>query len=418
MRHVRKAEQVLAGQADVRPSGLTTPSTPLLTCPGGVATGSTTMRRSLSHARAVRQSLRHYGTAVRQPPIIQIANGTFYRHHPSAIQSSGIDTNPPLFAGLDLSIPSSANPAEHWAILGPSSAGKTTLLRLLQGQHLCFPPTARSYPYLNSEDIEQKDHRLRIPSRAILYVGFDGEQGGFGGTGTRGTYLSARYESRREITDFSVLDYLKGNTDLNPSEVREEDAMDADVLERVIRDLRLGDLANMPVSNLSNGQTRRARIAKALLGKPEVLLLDEPFMGLDPPTLMSLSPLLHRLAAANDPRMVLTLRPQDPIPDWITHLVYLGTDCSIALQGPKPEVLRELKEYAKYAFAGEHNIKVQRTPSGISIALGPFSSLYIAALSYLVSAIRFIQTISRISGRSNCLTDRRIGFAIQTNTFP
>ena len=33
----------------------------------------------------------------------------------------------------------------------------------------------------------------------------------------------------------------------------------------------------MPVGNLSNGQTRRARIAKALLGKPEVLMLDEPF---------------------------------------------------------------------------------------------------------------------------------------------
>ena len=67
-------------------------------------------------------------------------------------------------------------------------------------------------------------------------------------------------------------------------------------------------------------------------------------MGLDPPTLTTLSPLLHGLANANAPRLVLALRPQDPLPDWITHVVYLGPDLRVALKGPKETVFHQLQE--------------------------------------------------------------------------
>ncbi|KAG7005040.1 ABC transporter ATP-binding protein modF [Physcia stellaris] len=154
--------------------------------------------------------------------------------------------------------------------------------------------------------------------------------------------MSARYESRREETDFSVLDYLTGNTELNPYGRPEEDGSGSRELARVIRDLNLANLVEMPVGNLSNGQTRRARIAKALLGMPEVLLLDEPFMGLDPPTQAALSPLLFDLARASSPRLLLALRPQDPVPDWITHLIYLNPSLHVQYQGIKEEVLGKL----------------------------------------------------------------------------
>ena len=261
------------------------------------------------------------------------------------------DANPPLFENLNFNLPSFSSKPEYWSVIGPSSAGKTTFLQILRGQHLCLPPAARSYPYLESDEIEQKNHEFRQPNRAIKHVGFDGEQG-LGGQAPQTAYLSARYESRREDTDFSVLEYLQGNTELNPLQQISKKTFDAETLDRVIRDLRLGDLVNMPVSNLSNGQTRRARIAKALLGSPEVLLLDEPFMGLDPPTLLTLSPMLHSLAKASSPRLLLTLRPQDPIPDWITHLIYLKGSCQIAFKGPKEEVLEDLREYARRAKSG------------------------------------------------------------------
>jgi ABC-type molybdenum transport system ATPase subunit/photorepair protein PhrA len=298
--------------------------------------------RTISFARL---SIRQYGTSSTRSPIIKISNGVFYRHHPSSISGSS-QSNPPLFTNLNFELPSFYSKPEHWAILGPSSSGKTTFLQILRGQHLCFPPLARSYPYLSSDEIEQKDHSLRDPNRAIQYVGFGGEQGALSSQATRGAYLSARYESRREIDDFSVINYLQGKTELNPAEEAEGKHKDEKSLQRVVKDLRLDDLVDMPISNLSNGQTRRAKIARALLGKPEVLLLDEPFMGLDPPTLMTLSPLLHGLAVASTPRLVLTLRPQDPIPDWITHLMFLQGNCEVAFSGRKEDFLHALRGHS------------------------------------------------------------------------
>jgi ABC-type molybdenum transport system ATPase subunit/photorepair protein PhrA len=284
------------------------------------------------------------------PPILRIANGTFYRQHPSATAIGR--ANPSLFNSLDFEIASSAESPKHWCIVGPSLAGKTTFLQLLRGKHLTIPPTARTWPYLSTDHVP---HRLKIPSRAIQYVGFDGEQGSKLGGPETSAYLAARYESRRENTDFPLRDFLLGNTELNPLKPEpgsDEHVISPELQARVITDLRLEPLLDLPVAFLSNGQGRRARIARALLTAPEVLLLDEPFMGLDPPTVASLSPLLRSMAERASPRLVLTARPQDPIPDWITHLVYLRSDCQVASMGEKELVLEGLRKYIQGVWRG------------------------------------------------------------------
>ncbi|KAK4618225.1 hypothetical protein CLAFUW4_12162 [Fulvia fulva] len=247
--------------------------------------------------------------------VVEIDNATFYRSHPS--DGDAVNTNPALFPGLTWSLP--VTPREwggvenNWAILSPSSLARTTFLQIVAGQHLSFPPTARTYPYLSELS--------KSPQHAIQYVGFDADRGSnVGANNVRGAYLSARYESRREETDYNVYDYLTGHTELNALEHESSEA-EKQVLSAVVEQLNLQSLLQMPVANLSNGQTRRTRIAKALMAQPEVLLLDGPYMGLDPYTMAKMDSVLHAIATTQSPRIVLSLRPEDGIPEWITHLV-------------------------------------------------------------------------------------------------
>ncbi|KAJ5199895.1 hypothetical protein N7491_009308 [Penicillium cf. griseofulvum] len=269
-------------------------------------------------------------------PFIHIQDGTFYKKYPTAEDSS----NPPLFPNLNFTLPAgqtpdsvNASPLQHWAIIGPS--GRSDFLHILRDQYICIPPSARSYPYLLTDEIAKKDTRLRLAENAIQYVGFSGEGSGAIG-GIRGAYLSARYESLREETDWTLLQFLRGQTSLNPMEGEEEGTLhDEDFLMKTASGLELTGLLSLPVANLSNGQTRRARIAKAILSKPELLLLDEPFMGLDPVAARKISQLLHSLAQKHAPRLILALRPQDKVPDWITHIMVVGNSHQVLLQGPR-----------------------------------------------------------------------------------
>ncbi|KAL1959072.1 hypothetical protein VTO42DRAFT_2858 [Malbranchea cinnamomea] len=269
-------------------------------------------RRPLFLSRALTfLPARYYSQGV--PPIVSIKQGTFYREYPQGGGEQQNSNNPPLFRDVTFDLPRSS-PGQRFNLAVIGSSGKADFLNILRGQLVCLPPLARSYPYLATD--QAKGH---LPSEAIRYVGFNNDVD----STVRGAYLSARYESRREETDWTVMQYLRGETSLNPLE-GSGPRHSEELLRRVIADLNLEKLVDMPVANLSHGQGRRLRIAKALLDEPDVLLLDEPFMGLDPATARSISELLGRLSAREFPQLVISLRPQDPIPFWITNVAILS----------------------------------------------------------------------------------------------
>jgi len=87
-------------------------------------------------------------------------------------------------------------------------------------------------------------------------------------------------------------------------------------------------------------------------------------VGLDPPTLTTLSPLLHKFAKAQSPRLVLSLRPQDPLPEWITHLVYLGPYLKVDYQGEKKNVLEQIHAFSREQPTDHGHISSQSLQKG------------------------------------------------------
>ncbi|KAF8546650.1 P-loop containing nucleoside triphosphate hydrolase protein [Imleria badia] len=155
-------------------------------------------------------------------------------------------------------------------------------------------------------------------------------------------YGAVREEDRITLREsmFGEYDFLnirpKGQVLKTPEE-RAADEVKKVIFDELSAKLGLSSLLDLPLVALSNGQTRRARIVKAILGQPELLLLDEPLTGLDVNSRPTLLSVLRSLHEARRPRIIRGLRMQDPIPDWITHLA-LVSDGRV-FTGTKEEVL-------------------------------------------------------------------------------
>ncbi|KAG2109315.1 uncharacterized protein F5147DRAFT_798447 [Suillus discolor] len=105
---------------------------------------------------------------------------------------------------------------------------------------------------------------------------------------------------------------------------------------------------------LSNDQRRRARIVKAILSEPELLVLDESLTGLDvntPPILLNVLRSLHE---SRSPRIIMGLRIQDPVPECISHIALVTGET--ILTGVKDEIMSKDAEHHANAKEAEHKM--------------------------------------------------------------
>jgi ABC-2 type transport system ATP-binding protein len=167
----------------------------------------------------------------------------------------------PVLHGLDLHI----SRGGVVGLLGPSGCGKTTLMRSIVGVQVVTSGTVT----VLGQSAGSRSLRHRIG-----YV----------------TQAASVYD---DLTVRQNLQYFRAVLKVPRSDV-----------DRVLKATDLGEQAGQLVSSLSGGQRSRVSLAGALLGRPELLVLDEPTVGLDPVLRVDLWALFHRLADAGTTLLV------------------------------------------------------------------------------------------------------------------
>lgn len=185
---------------------------------------------------------------------------------------------------------------EHWAVLGPNGAGKSTLLKLIMGDlHPAWGGQVRRFEFTPQNTIWE----LR---RRIGYVSPE---------------LQSSY--RDDVTGVEAI--ASGFTS-SIGVMLKPDRKQMATAVRLAEELGIGHLAGKSVLQMSYGEFRRVLIARALVHRPELLICDEPFDGLDATGREEIGALLERVAASGANLVVVTHHADD-LPACLTHCLEL-----------------------------------------------------------------------------------------------
>jgi iron complex transport system ATP-binding protein len=200
-------------------------------------------------------------------------------------------------------------PGQHWVILGANGSGKTSLLCALTGY---LTPTAGEVEVLGQRygRSDWRDLRLRLGlvSSAIRQQIPPEEP-------ALETVVSGRY---------AMINFWGRMT-----------AADRRRARRILRQTECLELADRPWLFLSQGERQRVLIGRALMGKPAVLILDEPCAGLDPAARDHFRQFLQRLGRGpHPPTLVLVTHHVEEIMPVFSHVLILK-NARVMTQGPK-----------------------------------------------------------------------------------
>lgn len=198
---------------------------------------------------------------------------------------------------------------QQWAVLGANGSGKSSLMKALAG----------SLPIVKGRIIYHFAPQASVHEH-VAYVTFESQRNMLGGE----AFYQERWnvgvnEDTLSVSEFLSVRRVKSNNPFNTVESQQTENFEASK-QQVIGQLELDKLLERQVVELSNGERRKVAIAQALLKKPRLLILDNPFTGLDERFRTKLAKNLDSLMQGNM-RVMIVGTSRDEIPSRITHVL-------------------------------------------------------------------------------------------------
>tara|TARA_B100001248_G_C27393884_1_gene464179 strand:+ start:2000 stop:2755 length:756 start_codon:yes stop_codon:yes gene_type:complete len=205
-------------------------------------------------------------------------------------------------------------PGECVGILGPNGCGKTTLFSMCIGEQ--SPESGKIF--LNGKSIEQIPIHLRAKE-------------GLG-------YLP----QSRSLFNLSTYDNLLGLVQLHVKDIKKQ----KDETERLLEEFNLVHLRSLNASVLSGGEAKRLQLARLMINKPKIVLLDEPLAALDPLVIQDIQKYILRIQSLGT-AILLTDHNVKNLFD-ITDRNYVLGEQTVIAEGTAREILKSSKAIEQY----------------------------------------------------------------------
>ncbi len=211
------------------------------------------------------------------------------------------------------------NKGENWVFVGANGSGKSTILKLIRGDIWPCPKSSGTRTY----------HFEKVPQTHLTNVT---ERIGLVSAEHQGAY-------REKGWNIEVDEVIRSGFSNTAWAYQPLSQSQEQTLEEVVETLGIQDLRNQRMLEISQGQARKALIARALTMQPEILILDEFCNGLDTRSRYQLLEFMQKITQNGTQLLYTTHRSEEIIPE-ISHVVLLK-EGTILEQGDRKTVLTE-----------------------------------------------------------------------------
>lgn len=221
-----------------------------------------------------------------------------------------------ILKGVDMHV----NNGEIVGLLGPNGAGKTTCFYMIVG----LIGADEGQVMFNSKDITAAP----MHERARMGIG----------------YLAQEASIFRKLTvEQNLLAVLEMRKGMTRSQRKEK-------VDSLLEEFQLSHLRDSLGISLSGGERRRAEIARALATEPAFILLDEPFAGVDPISVLEIQKIIRHLAERNIGILITDHNVRETL--GICNRAYILSEGKILVAGTPGDILKD--EQARRVYLGEN----------------------------------------------------------------